>query len=145
MEARVTPTVKAGRVRSPHLMCGTPVWGIAGVLACTYLAYVSYQHIRLAEFDWSHDVLSILTYAVWVLLMAGLLSETRCWRERIFFGLVLANFALGFALAAWRAAPLQAVREVRMISAGLWTAAALVSVIVTFSSGQVAPARKKIE
>jgi hypothetical protein len=126
-------------------MCGTPVWGIAGALACSYLAYVSYRHVRLAEFDWSHDALSILTYAVWVLLMAGLLSETRCWRERIFFGLVLANFILGFSLAAWRAAPIRAVREVRMTSAGLWTAAALMSVVITFSLGQAATARKKIE
>jgi hypothetical protein len=141
MEAQVTP-VKTRRARSAHLMCGTPVWGIAGVLACSYLAYLSYNHLRLAEFDWSHDALSILTYAVWVLLMAGLLSETRCWRERIFFGLVLTNFILGFVLAMWGAAPIQAVRDVRMISAGLWAAAALVSVAVTFSSGR---ARKKIE
>ena len=77
MEAQVTP-VKARRARSAHLMCGTPVWGIAGVLACSYLAYLSYNHLRLAEFDWSHDALSILTYAVWVLLMAGLLRETVC-------------------------------------------------------------------
>jgi hypothetical protein len=141
MEAQVTP-VKARRARSAHLMCGTPVWGIAGVLACSYLAYLSYSHLRLAEFDWSHDALSILTYAVWVLLMAGLLSETRCWRERIFFGLVLVNFILGFALAMWGAAPIQAVRGVRIVSAGLWAAAALVSVVMAFSSGQ---AKKKIE
>jgi hypothetical protein len=70
MEARVTPT-HAHRTRSAHLMCGMPVWGIAGVLACSYLAYLSYSHVRRAEFDWPHDAWSIVTYAVWVLLMGG--------------------------------------------------------------------------
>jgi hypothetical protein len=55
---------------------------------------------------------------------------------------VLTNFILGFVLAMWGAAPIQAIRDVRMISAGLWAAAALVSVAVTFSSGR---AKKKIE
>jgi hypothetical protein len=32
-----------------------------------------------------------------------------------------------------------------MTSAGLWTAAALMSVVITFSLGQAATARKKIE
>ncbi len=142
MEAHVTPTRQAGGARSAHLMCGMPLWGVTGTLACSYLAYLSYSHVRRAEFEWTHDGWSIATYSVWVLLMVGLLGETRCWRERIFFGLVMANFVLGLALAVWQAAPVDAVRHVRVISAALWAAAALVSLVVTFSSGKVAAERK---
>jgi hypothetical protein len=135
VEGQVTAT-KIRRRRPAHLMCGTAVWGIAGAVACSYLAYLSYVHVRRAEFEWPHDAWSILTYAVWVLLMAGLMSETRCWRERIFFALVLANFSLGFVLAIWGGASLKMVRNVRVISAGLWGLAALVSAVVMFSSGR---------
>lgn len=145
MEEQITPTTKARRTRAAHLMCGIPIWGIAGVLGCSYLAHLSYRHVRRGEFDWPHDGWTIVTYAVWVVLMAGLTSETRCLRERIFFVLVLANFTLGFVLALWAAAPLEAVRGVRVISAGLWGLAALVSVVVTFSSGQRTSVEKKAD
>jgi len=69
------------------------------------------------------------------LLMLGLLTETRCWRERAFFALVLANFSMGLALVIWRMAPVGAVREVRLVSAWLWAIAAFVSVVITVSSG----------
>jgi hypothetical protein len=124
-------------------MCGQPIWGIAGVLSCSSLAYLSLGHVRREEFDWPHDSWSIVTYAVWILLMGGLLSETRCWRERIFFALVLTNFVLGFVLAIWSTVPNSAVREVRIISAALWALAAAVSLIVTFSSGSSTTATKK--
>ena len=126
-------------------MCGVPIWGIAGVLGCSYLAYLSYGHVRRGEFDWPHDGWTIATYAVWVLLMAGLTSETRCLRERIFFVLVLANFTLGFVLAIWTAAPLEAVRGVRIISSALWSLAALVSLTVIFSSGPGKSVEKKVK
>jgi hypothetical protein len=126
-------------------MCGIPIWGIAGVLGCSYLAYLSYNHVRRGEFDWPHDGWTIATYAVWVLLMAGLTSETRCWRERFFFVLVLANFTLGFVLAIWAAAPREAVRGVRIISSALWSLAALVSLTVTFSSGPGKSVEKKVK
>jgi len=145
MEAHVTPTPEARGARSAHLMCGMPLWGVTGTLACSYLAYLSYSHVRRAEFEWAHDGWSIATYSVWVLLMVGLLGETRCWRERIFFGLVMANFVLGLALAVWHAAPVDAVRQVRVISAALWAAAALVSLVVTFSSGQNRTVGKQVE
>jgi len=112
-------------------------------VACGYFAYLSYAHVRRGEFDWPHDAWSIVTYAVWVLLMAGLLSETRCWRERIFFALVLANFTLGFALAVWQKASVDVVRDVRVVSAGLWGTTALVSVVVTFSSGRTGTHRRR--
>jgi len=143
VEEQVTPTTKVPRAKAAHLMCGMPIWGITAALGCTYLAYLSYGHVRRAEFDWPHDTWFIVTYAVWVLLMGGLMSETRCLRERIFFALVLVNFTLGFVLAIWSAAPLEAVRGVRIISSGLWGLAALVSVVVTFSSGQPRSVEKK--
>lgn len=121
--------------RAAHLVCGTPVWGIAGVIGCAYLAYVSYSHVRQQQFDWPHDTWFIVTSAVWILLMAGLMSETRCWREQMFFGLVLANFALGFTVAVWKDAPVSTVRQLREASAALWTLAALISLVMTFSSG----------
>ena len=119
--------------RATHLICGTPVWGITGVIGCSYLAYISYAHVRQQEFDWSHDFWFIVTSAVWILLMAGLMTETRCWRERMFFALVLANFALGFTVAVWKNAPVATVRELREWSAGLWALGALVGLVMTFS------------
>ena len=134
MEGQVARATKPRRDRRAHLMCGMPVWGIAGVFGCAYLAYLSYDHVRRHEFDWPHDPIFILTYAVWILLMAGLLFETRCWRERTFFALVLANFSLGFTLASWKTAPPEAVRELRIASCVLWAFAALVSMVVAYSS-----------
>jgi hypothetical protein len=116
-------------------MCGMPLWGIAGAMVCSYLAYVSYVHVRQGEFSWSHDLLSIVTYAVWVVLIAGLISETRCLRERLFFVLVFANFTLGFVLAVWADAPFEMVRKVREISSGLWALAAIASLVVALSPG----------
>ena len=100
MEMQIT--TKPRRIKPAHLMCGQPIWGLAGVLSCSYLAYLSWGHVRQGDFDWAHDAWSIVTYAVWVLLMLGLLTETRCWRERAFFALVLANFSMGLALVIWR-------------------------------------------
>jgi hypothetical protein len=124
-------------------MCGQLLWGIAGALGCSYLFYLSWNHVRREEFDWPHDGWSILTYGIWVVLMSGLLNETRCWRERIFFGLVLTNFVLGFALVMWGAAPNDVVREVRIVSVVLWSLAAAASVVVVFSGGTPPAAAKK--
>ena len=135
METQNAP-VKPHRIKAAHLMCGTPIWGIAGLLACAYFAWLSYAHVRRGEFFWTHDSWSILAYAIWVLLLAGLWSETRCWRERIFFALVLANFTLGFVVAMWRAAPAATIHQVRLITTALWSLAALVSGFVAFSRKQ---------
>jgi hypothetical protein len=136
VEGQVTLPAKARHGRPIHLMCGMPVWGIAGFVGCAYLAFVSYEHVRRQGFNWKHDAWSIATYAVWVLLLAGLTSATRCWRERVFFALVLANFALGFGLTVWAGAPREAVRDVRVISSVLWGLAAVASGVVTFSSAR---------
>ena len=135
MEGQVAPA-KAARSKPAHLMCGKPLWGIAGLASCSYFAYLSYSHVRQAEFDWPHDWGSILAYAVWVLLMAALTSETSCWLERVFFVLVMGNFALGFVLAVWNDAPFQRVRDLRVTSIWTWALAALVSGVITFARGE---------
>jgi hypothetical protein len=145
VEGEITPTTKARRSKPAHLMCGMPLWGIAGAILCSYLAYVSYAHVRQGEFGWAHDFLSIVTYAVWVILITGLISETRCLRERIFFVLVFANFTLGFVLAVWSDAPFDMVRKVREISGGLWVLAAIASLVAAVSPGAVATLDKKTD
>jgi len=78
----------------------------------------------------------MVTYAVWVLLMTGLIGETRCRRERIFFTLILVNFTLGFVFAAWGNVPDPWARNAREVAAGLWAVAAVVSGVLMFSSGK---------
>jgi len=116
-------------------MCGAPVWGIAGLVMSGYFSYRAYAHVARGQLNWPYDAWTALTYAVWILLIAGLMSETRCWRERLFFILVLANFSMGFVLSI-RGGSQQIVRDVRLISAVLWGLAALVSLAITFSSGK---------
>ena len=117
------------RKRPPHLMCVNPLWGVAGAAACAYFAYLAYAHLRDGDLSWSHEWESIATSAVWVVLMVALLSETRCWRERTFFGIVFLNFTLAFTLAAWRTAPIAASRDARKISLVLWLMATLASLL----------------
>ena len=114
-------------------MCGTPFWGVAGAAGCAYLSYLSYSRLRDADFSWSHDWQSILTGAVWIVLITGLLSETRCWRERIFFGFVFVNFTLWFVISVWTTAPISAVRDLRTLSFALWALAAVASLATTFT------------
>jgi hypothetical protein len=110
----------APRAKSLHLMCGTPFWGVASAVACAYFGYLAYSRLRDGDFAWQHEWWTVLTWAVWIVLLAGLLSETRCWRERAFFGLLFLNFLLGLVLAAWRTAPASTIREAREVSLGLW-------------------------
>lgn len=124
-------------------MCGIRIWGLAGALACSHLAYLSYAHVQRGKFDWPHDAWSVVTYGVWMLFMAGLIRETRCRRERAFFALVLTNFAVGFVFVVWRNASAATVRRMRIGTAGLWAVAALASLVLTFSSGRDSAAEKK--
>jgi len=113
--------------RSAHLMCRTPLWGVAGFLGCTYFAWVSFSHVTQNDYDWPHDVWTAVTYVVWILLLAGLAVDTRCVRERVFFGLLLINFVAGCGLTLWRDIPLPDVRTARIGTGALWALAALVS------------------
>ena len=45
----IAKTVAKSSYSSGHLMCRTPLWGIAGFLGCVYFAWVSFSHPA----DWS--------------------------------------------------------------------------------------------
>jgi hypothetical protein len=125
---------KSARVKSLHLMCGTPSWGIAGAAASAYFAYLSYAHIASADYSLPHTWWTTLTYAVWVTVIGGLLTETLCLRERIFFSLMLLICLLGLVFSAWSSAPEHAVRQLRIAATALWALAALASLTTAFGS-----------
>jgi hypothetical protein len=124
---------------SGHLMCRTPLWGIAGFLGCAYFAWVSFGHITRHEYDWPHDWWTAATYLIWILLLAGLALDTRCLRERVFFGLLVINFVIGGGLTLWHSISPAEVRAARMGTGALWALAAIMS--LTTLSG--APDRPK--
>lgn len=113
--------------RRAHLICGKPILGVAGFLVCAYFAYSSYADLRDADFDWQSGGWISLTWAVWWVLTAGILSETRCWREGLLFGSALAAFTIGLIFATWTSAQPAVVRCAREVSLGLWSLAALAS------------------
>ena len=115
-------------------MCGTHLWGVIAACACAYFARLSYSHVQTGEYDWPHDGLTIATYAIWILLMAGLTIEVQCWRERAFFFLVFANFVMGFVVAVWSRATLNDVRNLRVASTVVWGLAALASLTTVFNT-----------
>ena len=112
---------------SGHLMCRTSLWGIAGFLGCCYFIWVSIIHVTKNELDWPHDAWTAATYIVWIVLLAGLTLDTRCWRENLFFGVLVANFLIGFGLTLWRHVPAADVRLARMGTGALWAIGALAS------------------
>jgi hypothetical protein len=117
----------AKRHKAAHLMCGRKFWGICAVAACCYFAYLSYSELRHGDFEWQHEWWTVLTWAVWLVLLTGLLTETRCRRERILFSLVLVNFALALTFASWSSAHTITVRGAREFSFVLWILSALAS------------------
>jgi hypothetical protein len=64
---------------------------------------------------------------VWILLLTGLALDTRCRRERVFFGLLVVNFVIGCGLTLWYNIPSADVRTARIGTGALWALAALVS------------------
>lgn len=133
MEGQIA--VKPERTRSAHLICGSRLWTIAGLLCSAYFAKVAVERVRSANIAWSHDHLDITTHGVWVLFMLGLMTETRCWKERVFFGVVMANFALAFVMGLWSSAPEALVGQTRWISAALWILSAVASFLLIFARG----------
>jgi hypothetical protein len=113
--------------RSGHLMCRAPLWGVAGFLGCAYFTWVSFAHITRGEYDWPHDWWTAATYLVWILLLGTLALDTRCLRERLFFGLLVINFVVGCGLTLWHNVPAADVRAARVGTGALWAVAALVS------------------
>lgn len=127
IEARRTKTQAKGPYGSGHLMCRTPLWGVAGFLGCAYFAWISFSRVTRNEYDWPHDAWTAATYVVWIVLLAGLAVDTRCLRERLFFGVLVVNFVVGCALTLWSSVPIANVRTARIGTGALWALAALAS------------------
>jgi hypothetical protein len=122
---------------SGHLMCRTPLWGIAGFLGCAYFAWISFGHVSRNEYDWPHDWWTAVTYVVWILLLVGLTFDTRCLRERLFFSLLVVNFVIGCGLTMWHSIPLADVRSARIGTGALWAVAALLSLTTLGSTPEI--------
>lgn len=125
---------KRARVKAIHLICGSKLWTLVGLIGCGYLAKVAASKIH-GEWAWSHDPWELATHLIWMLFMIGLITETGCWKERLFFALVLTNFTFAFGMGLWVGAPVSVVQETRLISAAAWAAAALVSLGLMLSKG----------
>jgi hypothetical protein len=123
--------------RSGHLMCRTPLWGVAGFLGCAYFAWVSFSRVTRGNYEWPHDFWTAATYIVWILLLAGLALDTRCLRERVFFGLLVINFVVGCGLTLWGNVPSADVRTARIGTGALWALAALVSLTTLGSAREL--------
>lgn len=108
-------------------MCRTPLWGIAGFVGCAYFAWFSFSHVIHNEYDWPHDWWTVATYIVWIVLLGSLAVDTRCLRERLFFGALVLNFVIGCGLTLWYSITPTDVRGARIGTGTLWLAAALLS------------------
>lgn len=128
---------KQSSYRSGHLMCRTPLWGVAGFLGCAYFAWVSFSRVTRGNYEWPHDFWTAATYIVWILLLAGLALDTRCLRERVFFGLLVINFVVGCGLTLWGNVPSADVRTARIGTGALWALAALVSLTTLGSAREL--------
>jgi len=122
---------------SGHLMCRTPLWGVAGFLGCAYFAWMSFSHVTHNEYEWPHDLWTAATYIVWIVLLASLAFDTRCLRERVFFGLLVINFVVGCGLTVWSNVPPTDVRMARIGTGALWALAALASLTTLRSAPEV--------
>ncbi len=112
---------------SGHLMCRTPLWGVAGFVGCAYFAWISFGHVTRNEYEWPHDLWTAATYIVWIVLLVGLAFDTRCLRERMFFSLLVINFVIGCGLTLWSNVPPADVRLARIGTGTLWALASLAS------------------
>jgi hypothetical protein len=112
---------KTSSGKSAHLMCGSKLWTVVAFLSCAYFTKIATGRLSLGPIAWSHDNVDIATHLVWVVFLVGLLSETRCWKEWIFFSLVLINFGLA------------AVMKSRELSAAVWGLAAVISFLLIFT------------
>jgi hypothetical protein len=124
--------VKTPRTKAAHLICGSKTWTIVAFISCAYFAWVAYGRVKGGGLVWSHDGLDIATHLVWIIFMVGLLTETRCWKERAFFILILVNFGLAFSMGLWKSATQVTVHTTRVISAGAWALAGVASLVLMF-------------
>lgn len=135
-DVRLTDAKK--NYNSGHLMCRTPLWGVAGFFGCAYFAWVSFgQVVRNDHYEWPHDTWTAATYIVWILLLCALAVDTRCLRERVFFGILVINFLVGFGLTLWHNVPSNDVRSARIGTGTLWALAAVVSLTTLGGKSQL--------
>ena len=106
--------------RTPHLLCGSRFWPLSGTLGCLYLAWLCLVRIRGGQYAWPDDVWSVLAYAVWVVFLIVLTTETHCCRERLLFSILVANFSLGLWMAVAPHIQPMTARTAREISLALW-------------------------
>ena len=121
----------AVRVKPVHLICGTG-WAVLLTIGCGYFAYRTLGEIRVQDYDWYHNWWDAVTWAVWAVFAAGLISETRCWRERLVFGILLVQFLLGCVFSLWASAPFTLVHDARWICLVLWSTATLMGFVARF-------------
>jgi hypothetical protein len=118
---------KPDSARTPHLLCGSKFWSLSSSLGCVYLAWLTYARISSHQYEWPSDVWSILAYGVWVAFLLVLMTETRCFRERLLFTVLIANFALALWMAAAPNLQPTTAQIARQISLALWILGALYS------------------
>jgi hypothetical protein len=129
---------KPDTARTPHLLCGSKFWSLSSSLGCVYLAWLAFARIRSQQFEWPNDIWSILAYGVWVAFLLVLMTETRCFRERLLFALLIANFALALWMAAAPNLHPTTAQTARQISLALWVLGALYSASFIFRRVPVA-------
>lgn len=123
-------------------MCGSKTWTIVAFLSCAYFAKVAMGRLAAGGLPWSHDTVDIATHIVWMIFLVGLLTETRCWKEWVFFSLVLLNFAIASVLGLWKSAPASVLIRSRELSAATWGLAALLSLVLVFMPRERAASEK---
>lgn len=122
-----------------HLMCRTPLWGVAAFIGCAYFAWISFGRVAGNDYEWPHDPWTAATYIVWILLLGALAIDTRCLRERLFFGILVINFVAGFALTLWSHIPSSAVRSARIGTGALWALAAVMGLTTLMGAASKQP------
>lgn len=122
----------AVRVKPAHLVCRTG-WALLLTAVCGYFAYRVLTEIRLGDYEVQSSGWKALTWGVWAVLAAGLISEVRCWRERLLFGVLFVKLLLGCVFSLWASVPFVVAREGRWVSLALWCLAALLSLTTLVS------------
>src|SRR5437660_12495084 len=78
-----TGTKQPSSYRSGHLMCRTPLWGVAGFLGCASFAWVSFSRVSRGNYGWPHEFWTAAPRIVLSLVVAGLGVVARCLPQRV--------------------------------------------------------------
>ena len=96
------------------------------------MAWLSWERIHGQQYAWPDDLWAMLAYGVWVVFLLVLMAETHCFRERLLFSILLANFALGLLMAATPHLHPMTARTAREMSLALWLLGACYSASFVF-------------